>query len=156
LANSGEAVVTPQQFNKLFGMAETILATAPKQNEYTSILNNKSNVTTIIPQETPIRTKPVGEKEYIYTPKNNETSNVNGKAVTVKDFNININGTLKLDGGNSSKNLDIRELLNDRNFVNALKDVVKTAINNDVNGGRHMNDLAVMSGLPAQTAIYGR
>ena len=156
LANSGEAVVTPQQFNKLFGMAETILATAPKQNEYTSILNNKSNVTTIIPQETPIHTKPVGEKEYIYTPKNNETSNVNGKPVTVKDFNININGTLKLDGGNSSKNLDIRELLNDRNFVNALKDVVKTAINNDINGGRHMNDLAVMSGLPAQTAIYGR
>ncbi len=155
-AHGGEAVVTPQQFNKLFGMAETILATAPKQNQYTSILNSKSNVTTIIPQQTTIQAKPVGEKEYIYTPKNNETSNVNGKAVTVKDFNININGTLKLDGGSSSKNLDIRELLNDREFVNALKDVVKTAINNDINGGRHMNDLAVMSGLPAQTAIYGR
>lgn len=156
LANSGEAVVTPQQFNKLFGMAETILATAPKQNEYTSILNSRSNVTAIIPQQTAIQAKPVGEKEYIYTPKNNETSNVNGNTVTVKDFNININGTLKLDGGTSSRNLDIRELLNDRDFVNALKDVVKTAINNDVNGGRHMNDLAVMGGYPAQTNIYGK
>lgn len=100
--------------------------------------------------------KPVGEPQYIYIPKNGSTSNVNGNTVTVKDFNININGTLKLDGGSSSKNLDIRELLNDREFVNALKDVVKTAINNDINGGRHMNDLAVMGGYPAQTNIYGK
>ena len=124
--HGGEAVITPQQFNSVFG-------------------------------ETPVKPKnSLGEAEYIYKPTRSETTNVNGNTVTVKDFNININGTLKLDGGNSSKNLDIRELLNDRNFINALKDVVKTAINNDVNGGRHMNDLAVMSGLPAQTAIYGR
>lgn len=104
----------------------------------------------------PIQAREVGGPQYVYTPKNTETSNVNGNTVTVKDFNININGTLKLDGGASSRNLDIRELLNDREFVNALKDVVKTAINNDVNGGRHMNDLAVMGGYPAQTNIYGK
>ena len=104
----------------------------------------------------PVQAREVGGPQYVYKPNGSETSNVNGNTITVKDFNININGTLKLDGGTSSRNLDIRELLNDRDFVNALKDVVKTAINNDVNGGRHMNDLAVMGGYPAQTNIYGK
>lgn len=129
-AQRGEVVLNPTQQRNFMAMANNETTVKPKQQ--------------------------LGEKEYIYIPRGSETSNVNGNTVTVKDFNININGTLKLDGGTSSRNLDIRELLNDRDFVNALKDVVKTAINNDVNGGRHMNDLAVMGGYPAQTNIYGK
>ena len=126
LANSGEAVITPQQFNAVFG-------------------------------ETPVRPKnSLGEAEYIYKPNRTETSNVNGNTITVKDFNINLSGTLKLDGGGSSKNIDVNELLRDQAFMTSLKNMIKTSINQDINGGRFMNDLATMSGFPSQTSIYAK
>ena len=126
LANSGEAVITPQQFNAVFG-------------------------------ETPVKPKKsLGEAEYVYKPNRTETSNVNGNTITVKDFNINLSGTLKLDGGNSSKNIDVNELLRDQAFMTSLKNMIKTSINQDINGGRYMNDLATMSGFPSQTSIYAK
>lgn len=154
--NRKEAVFTEQDqiglYNWVKSLNNSLPITTPRNN--TRAIGSALG---IAPEKTNIiQPKPLGEAEYIYKPTRSETSNVNGNTVTVKDFNININGTLKLDGGTSSRNLDIRELLNDRDFVNALKDVVKTAINNDVNGGRHMNDLAVMGGYPAQTNIYGK
>jgi hypothetical protein len=126
LANSGEAVITPQQFNAAFG-------------------------------ETPVKPKKsLGEAEYVYKPNRTETSSINGNTITVKDFNININGTLKLDGGKSYKNIDVNELLRDQAFMTSLKNMIKTSINQDINGGRFMNDLATVSGFPAQTSIYGK
>lgn len=116
----------------------------------------QKNFMAIANGETTIKAKPVGEREYIYTPRSNETSNVNGNTITVKDFNINLSGTLRLDGGNSSKNIDVNELLRDQAFVTALKDVIKNSINHDINGGRFMNDLATMGGFPSQTSIYAR
>ena len=126
LANSGEAVITPQQFNAAFG-------------------------------ETPVKPKKsLGEAEYVYKPNRTETSNIKGNTITVKDFNINLSGTLKLDGGGSSKNIDVNELLRDQAFITSLKNMIKTSINQDINGGRFMNDLATVSGFPAQTSIYGK
>ena len=125
LANSGEAVITPQQFNSVFG-------------------------------ETPVRPKnSLGEAEYIYKPNRTETSRVNGNTITVKDFNINISGTLKLDTGNYSKSIDGRELLNDYAFMTEIKNMIKQSINQDINGGRFKNDLATVNGFPSQTSIYG-
>jgi hypothetical protein len=99
----------------------------------------------------------VGDKpEYVYKPNGSQTSNVKGNTVTVKDFNINLSGTLKLDGGGSSKNIDVNELLRDQAFMTSLKNMIKTSINQDINGGRFMNDLATVSGFPAQTSIYGK
>ena len=95
-------------------------------------------------------------KEYIYIPNRNETSNINGNTITVKDFNINLTGTLKLDGGNNSKNIDVNALLNDYHFINNLKELIKTSINNDMNGGRFMNDLATMRGHASSSSIIGR
>lgn len=125
--NSGEAVITPKQFNTLFSMAESV-----------------------------IKPKPVGEREYIYIPRGNESSNINGNTITVKDFNINLSGTLKLDGGNNSKNVDINALLNDYQFINNLKEMIKTSINQDMNGGRFLNDLAAMRGQTTSLSIIGR
>lgn len=125
--NSGEAIITPKQFNTLFKMTDMIL-----------------------------RAKPVGKNDFTYTPGRSETSTVGNHTMTVKDFNININGNLRLDGGGSSTNLDVRQLLNDPSFVNQLKDIIKDSIAADVNGGRRMNDLASMRGLPAQTTTWGR
>jgi hypothetical protein len=103
-----------------------------------------------------VRTKPVGEKEYIYIPNRSEQSNVNGNKITVNDFNINLTGTIKLDGGNNSKNVDVNALLNDFSFMNALKEMIKTSINNDMNGGRYMNDLATMRGHISSMSSFGR
>ena len=98
----------------------------------------------------------VGDKEYIYVTKNSETSNVNGNKISVNDFNINLSGTIKLDGGNNSKNVDVNALLNDFSFMNALKEMIKTSINNDMNGGRYMNDLATMRGHISSMSSFGR
>ena len=103
-----------------------------------------------------VTAKPVGEKEYIYTPNRTETSNVNGNTITVKDFNINLSGTIKLDGGNSSKNIDVNALLNDYQFMSSLKEMIKTSINNDMNGGRYMNDLATRRGQVSSSSIIAK
>ena len=124
------------------------------------ILNptQQKNFMAIANGETPVKSKPVvGENsEYIYKPNGTETSNVNGNTITVKDFNINLSGTLRLDGGNSSKNIDMNALLNDYQFMNALKEMIKTSINNDMNGGRFMNDLATLRGQISSSSIIGR
>lgn len=126
LANSGEAVITPQQFNAVFG-------------------------------ETPVRPKDsLGEKEYIYKPTRSETSNINGNTITVKDFNINLSGTVKLDAGNYSKSINGRELLNDYEFMTEIKNMIKQSINQGINGGRFLNDVATVAGFPSQTSMYGK
>ena len=128
--NSGEMVLNKTQQANLFGLANQ-------------------------PQ---VKSKPVvGENaEYIYKPNGSETSTVNGNTITVKDFNINLSGTLRLDGGNVSKNIDMNALLNDYQFMNALKEMIKTSINNDMNGGRFMNDLAARRGQVSSSSIIGR
>lgn len=97
-----------------------------------------------------------GDKEYIYKPNGSNVSNVNGNTITVKDFNISLNGTLKLDAGNAIKNIDMNALLNDYQFMNALKDMIKDSINADMNGGRFMNDLATRRGQVSSSSIIGR
>ena len=80
-----------------------------------AILNptQQKNFMALANGETPVKPKKsLGEAEYIYKPNRSQTSNVNGNTITVKDFNININGTLKLDVGTYSKNIDARCLLN--------------------------------------------
>ena len=107
--------------------------------------------------ESTVRAKEYGGvKEYVYQPSRSETSNVNGNTITVKDFNINLSGTLKLDAGNVTKNIDMYALLNDVSFMNALKDMIKTSINNDMNGGRYMNDLATMRGQISSSSLIGK
>lgn len=124
--HGGEGVITPQQFNSVFG-------------------------------ETPVRPKDsLGEKEYIYKPTRSETSNVNGNTITVKDFNINLSGTVKLDAGNYSKSINGRELLNDYEFMTEIKNMIKQSINQGINGGRFLNDVATVAGFPSQTSMYGK
>jgi len=129
-AQKGEVVLNPTQ-----------------QRNFMALANDASSV----------RAKEYGaEREYIYKPNGSETSNVNGNTITVKDFNINLSGTLRLDGGNASRNIDMNALLNDYQFINTLKEMIKTSINNDMNGGRFMNDLATRRGHVSSSSIIGR
>ena len=105
---------------------------------------------------TRITAKPVGGREYIYTPNSTSVSNVNGHQVTVKDFNVNITGTIKLDAGKYASSIDARQLLNDRAFVSSIKDMIKESINRDMNGGRFMNDISVRRGQTHAGSGVGR
>lgn len=174
LANSGEAVITPQQFNSVFGETNNknffggnssinTNSVSPQNTNISNLFNsnawnNSSVLSTIMPQNTNI-VKPknsLGEVEYIYKPNKTETSTVNGNTITVKDFNINISGTLKLDAGSYSKSIDGRELLNDYAFMTQIKNMIRESINRDINGGMLNNDLATVNGYPSQTSMYGK
>ena len=177
--NSGEMVLNMNQQTRLFNAIKNLATpVAPSINNIANSINANSrhtiqtrevsiqniggntvfnrSVKSVAPIPTKIEAKPVGEKEYIYTPKRTETSTVNGGTVTVKDFNININGTLKLDGGNSFKNINMNELLNNPQFVSAIKQMVQERINSDFNGGRFDNSPSVMRGLTTQVNTYGK
>lgn len=144
LAN-GETTAKASESHALVQKSEVILN--PTQQKNFMALANDSTV----------RAKEYGGvKEYVYQPSRSETSNVNGNTITVKDFNINLSGTLKLDAGNVTKNIDMYALLNDVSFMNALKDMIKTSINNDMNGGRYMNDLATMRGQISSSSLIGK
>ena len=134
--NSGEMVLNRGQQSDLFNFISDI----PN-----SVLENNNSV----------KSKPVGEKEYIYIPSRNGGNN-GVTEVTVKDINLNINGTLKLDARTFSKNLDMNQLLSDTTFISSLKDLIKQSINNDINNGRFMNDIASMRGMPSQVGLWGR
>ena len=137
--NSGEMILNASQQSSLFSFISSI------PSIMSSMLNNRNDV----------KAKPVGEREYIYTPSN--TNRGNGiTELTVRDINVNVNGTLKLDAGNFTKNIDINQLLNDSSFVSQLKDLIKESINNDINNGRFMNDIASMRGMPSQVGLWGR
>ena len=136
--NSGEMVINRNQQSNLFGFISNI------PSILSSMLVNKNDV----------KAKPVGEKEYIYTPNGNSNNGVT--ELTVRDININVNGTIKLDAGNFAKNIDINQLLNDSAFVSSLKEIIKSSINNDMNGGRFMNDNATLRGSLGTTTYWGR
>ena len=157
--NSREMVLNMEQQSNLFAAINNLPTLISKMIGDKQVINTRaSNVTsysvsTLLANKNDVKAKPVGEKEYVYVPNRNETANVGNNTITVKDFNINLSGTLKLDAGNISKNVDMNSLLNDFQFMNALKEMIKTSINNDMNGGRFMNDWATMRGQTSPLSV---
>jgi len=135
--NSGEMILNKSQQTNLFNLLSSGISSGFK-------LKND------------VKAKPIGEKEYIYVPKSSETYSVNGNTVTVKDFNVKIDGTIRLDAGNYIKNLDVKALLDDHAFVSSLKTMIKDSINADINNGRVMNDVSTLRGNTHPTTIWGR
>lgn len=101
----------------------------------------------VVPKEDIVKAKPVGNNDFTYKLGKTEVSKVGDSTVTVKDFNININGALRLDGGTNSVKIDINELLKDPQFVTQLKEVITDAVSNSYHGGRMMKDVFTMRGL---------
>lgn len=139
--NSGEMVLNKNQQSQLF-----------------KFINNASDIiSTALNGDNGIKTRPFGENSFRMIPR--DISVENGQKVseiTVKDVNLNVNGTIKLDAGNFAKNIDINQLLNDSAFVSSLKEIIKNSINNDMNGGRFMNDNATLRGSIGTTTYWGR
>ena len=128
-------------------------------NILSTIFNSNSNiVSSALNTNNNIKTVPFGENSFRKIPKSDYTeySYNNGGEIVVKDINLNVNGTLKLDAGTVTKNLDINQLLSDTTFISSLKDLIKQSINNDINNGRFMNDIASMRGMPSQVGLWGR
>jgi len=128
----------------------------PGRDSVPALLTPGERVLTNEQYQTLVKPKPTGAKEYIYNPGKTSVSNVNGNKITVKDFNINISGTIKIDAGNNFANIDAASLLRDVSFVNQLKNVIKESINNDMNSGRFMNDLATRRGQTSSTSLVGK
>lgn len=180
--NSGEMVLNKSQQSALFKLINTLpvmlsktsvvgnvshfAASNPFESNLTSILgrvfNSTSNViATALNPFGGVKTKPFGDDAFNGVKqlmKDIGSTIVNGGKMdlSVKDININLNGTIKLDGGNSSTNLDVKQLLNDTSFVTALKELLKQSINSDINGGRFMNDTGTMRGLMPHMSTIGR
>jgi len=138
--NSGEMILNRSQQTELFD----ILNKAKPFNFVSSLFKPTNDV----------KAKPVGGKEYVYSSKEDKRNGVT--ELTVKDININVSGTIKLDTGTMSKDIDINRLLSDTSFVSSLKEMIKSSINNDMNGGRFMNDNATLRGSIAPTTYWGR
>ena len=182
--NSGEMVLNKDQQAQLFKFisnASNILTKASSSNGVTyynasnrtfnsssnntlsnilsTIFNSNSNVvSSALNTNNNIKTIPFGENSFRKIPKSDYTeySYNKGGEIIVKDINLNVNGTLKLDAGTVTKNLDINQLLSDTTFISSLKDLIKQSINNDINNGRFMNDIASMRGMPSQVGLWGR
>ena len=107
----------------------------------------------VVPREDVIKAKPVGNNDFTLKPVSSESSKVGDSTVTVKDFNININGSLRLDGGMNSAKIDVNELLRDPQFVLQLKEVITDAISASYHGGRKLNDVPTMRGLLTQSTL---
>ena len=128
-------------------------------NILSTIFNSNSNiVSSALNTNNNIKTVPFGENSFKKIPKSDYTeySYNKGGEIIVKDINLNVNGTLKLDAGTVTKNLDINQLLSDTTFISSLKDLIKQSINNDINNGKFMNDIASMRGMPSQVGLWGR
>jgi hypothetical protein len=132
-------------FSNLFNGGSNVESKSSTSNiNSTSIWNPIQQITSLLTNSNDVKAKPVGDKEYIYTPKPNTQNGVT--ELTVRDINLNINGTLKLDGGNNSRNIDINQLLNDTSFVSQLKDLITQSINTEMNGGRFLTDNSTRRG----------
>ena len=127
-------------------------------NILSTIFNSNSNVvSSALNTNNNIKTVPFGENSFRNIPKSDYTeySYKKGGEITVKDINLNVNGTLKLDGGNNSRNIDINQLLNDTSFVSQLKDLITQSINTEMNGGRFLTDNSTRRG-GLFTSSWGR
>ena len=124
------------------------------------IFNTTSNIiSAALDPNNGIKTLPIGTNSFKQIPKSSDGGGYNDSSVrnvTVRDFNVNLSGTIRLDAGNYAKNLDVSKLLEDSSFISSLKDMIKQSINNDINNGRFMNDIPSMRGLPSQVTTWGR
>ena len=54
----------------------------------------------------------------------------------VSDINLNVSGTIRLEGGGNSANLDINSLLNSPQFKRQITDLITNRLNESSNGGK--------------------
>lgn len=108
---------------------------------------------------TEVITKPVGGKEYIYTPQNQTNSFGSGvHKVSVEDINLKINGTVKLDlGGGFTTDLNelSQKLAGSRKFRAMMADIISEEFTN--NGSmKQMMDTATIAGHPMPSYNVGK
>jgi hypothetical protein len=115
----------------------------------------QENLVSILKNPT-LYAKPVGQNDFTYKPGNTEISKVGDSTITVKDFNINVGGTLRLDAGSSSANINMNELMRDPVFIDKMKGIIEDSVSNSYYGGRRMNDLASKRGMFVKSGTIGR
>lgn len=130
---------TGDRINNMIGGAARI--------ENSSIVSRETNRSVIA--------APVGERAEIRQP-STETGQHN---VSVNDFNVNISGTIRIEGGvggGNSVGISAADLLSDDAVIRQLKDIIKNSIASDMFSGRRMNDDAVTRGVTNAVTLFGR
>ena len=167
--NSGEMILTMPQQRELFNILNNKYSSSSIFSRSSSVVggnsyhgdNVRANANSggvkpvLYNSSNGIKAKPVGGKVYVYKPSKSSLGDTS-RDVKINDFNVNISGIIKLDGGRNTRDIDISKLLSNQEFVSSLKEMIKTSINNDINCGKLMNDDALRRGMPAQTALWGR
>lgn len=158
LASAAEWGGTGAMVGSLFGPVGTLVGGAigglggAAYGLYQSGIFNKKEEK----KPTVIKPKPVGNKEHIAR-RNTQQQQAKQQPLTVKDFNVNVNGTIKLDAGKGNGlSIDVRELLKNSAFVSSIKDMIKTSINQDMNNGRIVNDISVNRGAVTSGSLNGK
>ena len=171
---TGSGGISPVQQSRLFNFinGQTSLSvqppsvTPPSVNLSTVTGDRISNMiggaarienSSIVSRETnrSIVAAPVGGRAEIYRPQSESTQ----QNVSVNDFNVNISGTIRIDGGiggSSPVGVSASDLLADESFVRQLKDIIKNSIASDMFSGRRMNDDAVNRGVTNAVTSFGR
>lgn len=97
--------------------------------------NSKVSPTPLYNQPTQLSQIPENELNGLY------------EAPKPQDININVNGTLNLNGGGQSESIDIKKLLNNHEFVSKIKDIVLEGLQRSQDGGsRNLNTTAAQRG----------
>jgi hypothetical protein len=100
------------------------------------------------PKDVMMAVKPGGSLSQFFTnsfvQSGNNIGGYGSGSLKIEPLNINITGSIRLEGTNQSINID--GLANNRQFVNALTQVISESINSNINSGRVNNSGAVQFG----------
>lgn len=88
---------------------------------------------------TQVVAKPLGDGNYAYEPIKGNGGGFVG-STPQSEVNVNISGTIRLDGGNSHTDMDMSKLMNDPAFVRSLTEMIRKEMTQDKNFGRVLAD----------------
>jgi hypothetical protein len=95
------------------------------------ITNNPTNYSVVTPS------KPIGEKTYVAPVAASEVKAQSPTVPTVQNINLNVSGTIRLDGGNGvASSINFDDLIKDPAFVRKIKDMIVKSMSETENGGK--------------------
>ena len=111
-ANSDEMILNRNQQSALFNTIKGLSVKGPEIKPLSSI----GQATNFSPMQSP------------WT--------VNNSPTAPSDINLNVSGTIRLEGGGNSASIDINSLLNSPQFKRQITDLITSRLNESSNGGK--------------------
>lgn len=146
MVNSKEMILNTRQQLALFRFIDNLSSIQPnipndiklKEDSLKNIYNKSQIIKPYSDYSSPT---------YIRKVENNTNNNGNLNSIQpnkANNINLNVNGTIKLDLGGNSRNIDFNQLLNDATFKRELVNIIMNQMSKNANGGRVDNNNAQM------------